>query len=103
MASRADCDRALSRSYGYFDALVVSTEVGVMVDKTPETMAAVKNRDQFHGAEKSGGEPTGRGRWPPVSISCPPRGEIVQDFKEKCQEEAGDHAGRRGIGNPRGR
>ena len=37
MASRADCDRALSRSYGYFDALVVGTEVGVLVDKTPET------------------------------------------------------------------
>jgi hypothetical protein len=24
--------------------------VGALVDKSPETMAAVKNRDQFHGA-----------------------------------------------------
>jgi hypothetical protein len=32
------------------------TEVGVLVDKTSETMAAVQNRDQFHGAEAGGGE-----------------------------------------------
>jgi hypothetical protein len=30
-----------SRSHGYFDALFVRTEVGALVDKTPETMAAV--------------------------------------------------------------
>ena len=33
--------RTLARSYGHFDALLVGTEVGVLVDKTPETMAAV--------------------------------------------------------------
>jgi hypothetical protein len=41
MAARADCGRTLSRSHGYFDALFVRTEVGALVDKTPETMAAV--------------------------------------------------------------
>ena len=30
-----------SRSYGHFDALLVSTEVGMLVHKTPETVAAV--------------------------------------------------------------
>jgi len=42
---------SLSRSYGYFDAPVVGTEMGVLVDKAPETMAGVKDRDQFYGAE----------------------------------------------------
>jgi hypothetical protein len=41
MAPRADCGRTLARSYGHFDALLVGTEVGLLVDKTPETMAAV--------------------------------------------------------------
>jgi hypothetical protein len=41
MAARADCDRTLERPYGHFDALLVGTEVGLLVDKTPETMAAV--------------------------------------------------------------
>jgi hypothetical protein len=41
MAARADCGRTLARSHGDFDALLVGTEVGVLVDKTPETMAAV--------------------------------------------------------------
>jgi hypothetical protein len=41
MAARADCGRTLSRSHGCFDALFVRTEVGALVDKTPETMAAV--------------------------------------------------------------
>ena len=39
-----------------FDTLLVGTEVGVLVDKTSEAMAAVENRDQFHGAEAPGGE-----------------------------------------------
>ena len=34
MAARADCDRTLVRSYGHFDALLVGTEVGLLVDKT---------------------------------------------------------------------
>jgi len=50
MAARADCGRTLARSHGYFDALLVRTEMSVLVDKTPETIAAVQNRDQFHGA-----------------------------------------------------
>src|SRR5580698_2790917 len=41
MAARADCGRTLARSHGHFDTLLVGTEVGVLVDKTPETMAAV--------------------------------------------------------------
>jgi len=41
MAARADCGRTLARSHGDFDALLVGTEVGVLVDKTRETMAAV--------------------------------------------------------------
>jgi hypothetical protein len=41
MAARADCGRTLARSYGHFNALFVGTEVGVLVDKTAETMAAV--------------------------------------------------------------
>ena len=31
----------LARSHGHFDTLLVGTEVGVLVDKTSETMAAV--------------------------------------------------------------
>ena len=57
MAARADCSRTLAGSHGHFDTLLVGTEVGVLVDKTSETMAAVQNRDQFHGAEAGGGEP----------------------------------------------
>ena len=54
MAARADCDGTLARSYGHLDALLVGTEVGLLVDKTPVTMAAVQDRDQFHGADESG-------------------------------------------------
>src|SRR5881392_3680304 len=52
MAARADCGRTPARSYGRFDAPFVGAEVGVLVHKTPETMAAVKNRDQFHGGSR---------------------------------------------------
>src|SRR5437763_618312 len=41
MAARADCGRTLARSDGHFDTLLVGTEVGVLVDKTSETMASV--------------------------------------------------------------
>ena len=41
MPARADCGRTLARSHGHFDNLLVGTEVGVLVDKTSETMAAV--------------------------------------------------------------
>jgi len=39
--SRAHCGRSLARSHGPFDALFVGTEMGVLVDKASETMAAV--------------------------------------------------------------
>jgi hypothetical protein len=42
MATRADCGRTLARSYGHIDALLAGTEVGLLVDKTPKTMAAVR-------------------------------------------------------------
>ena len=57
MAARADCGRTLARSHGHFDTLLVGTEVGVLVDKTSETMAAVENRDQFHGAAANTAQP----------------------------------------------
>jgi hypothetical protein len=41
MAERTNRRRALSRAHGYFDTLLVGTEMGVLVDKTSETMAAV--------------------------------------------------------------
>src|SRR5947209_5410909 len=41
MAARADCGRTRAGSYGHFNALLIGTEVGVLVDKTPERMAAV--------------------------------------------------------------
>jgi hypothetical protein len=44
----------LARSHGHFDTLIVGTEVGVLVDKTSKTMAAV------FGAEAGGGEPLNR-------------------------------------------
>jgi hypothetical protein len=40
MAARANRRRTLARSHGDFDALV-GTEMGVLIDKTPETVAAV--------------------------------------------------------------
>jgi hypothetical protein len=33
--------QSLARSYGHFDALFVGTEVGVLIDKTLEAVAAV--------------------------------------------------------------
>jgi hypothetical protein len=41
MAARANRDRTFARTHGDFDALLVGTEVGMLVDKTPEMMAAV--------------------------------------------------------------
>jgi len=42
MAARADCGRALARSHGHFDTLLAGTEVGVVVHKTSETVAAFR-------------------------------------------------------------
>jgi hypothetical protein len=47
MAAQADCGRTLARSYGDFDALLVGTKVGILVDKTPETMAAVCSENNY--------------------------------------------------------
>ena len=41
MAARADRGRTLARPHGDFDALVVRTECGAMIDKPPEAMTAV--------------------------------------------------------------
>jgi hypothetical protein len=41
MAARANSGRTLARPHGHFDALIVGTEAGVLVDKTPKSMAAV--------------------------------------------------------------
>ena len=41
MAARADGGRTLARPHGHFDALVVRTECGAMIDKSPEAVAAV--------------------------------------------------------------
>jgi hypothetical protein len=65
VAARADGGRTLARSYDHFDALLIGTESGVLVDKTPEAVAAVQDRGQFHSAKASSGEtstinPSGR-------------------------------------------
>jgi len=41
MAARADCGRTLAGLHGRFDTLLVGAEVGALIDKTSETMAAV--------------------------------------------------------------
>jgi len=41
VAARAHRGRTLARSYGDFDALVIWTEPGAMMDKAPESMATV--------------------------------------------------------------
>jgi hypothetical protein len=56
MATRTDRSRAFARSYDHLDALHFGTEAGVLINKTSETMAAVQDRGQFHGAEASGVE-----------------------------------------------
>src|SRR5258706_13616267 len=56
MAARADRGRTLSRPHRHLDTLLVRTEPGVLVDKSLEAVAAVENRDQFHGARASGGK-----------------------------------------------
>jgi hypothetical protein len=56
LAARADCGRTLARSYDHFDALLIGTEAGLLVDETPEAVAAVQDGGQFHGAKASSGE-----------------------------------------------
>jgi len=41
VAARANRRRTLAGSHGDFDALLVGTEMGVLIDKTPESVAAV--------------------------------------------------------------
>jgi len=57
VAARADRGRARALPHEDFDALVVRAECGAMIDKPPEAVATVQNRDQFHGADGSGSEP----------------------------------------------
>src|SRR5262244_233036 len=52
MAARADCGRTFARSQDHFDALLVGTETGVLIDKTSKTMTAVQDRGQFHVARR---------------------------------------------------
>jgi hypothetical protein len=42
-----------ARSQDHFDAPLIGTETGVLIDKTSETMAAVQDGGQFHGGETS--------------------------------------------------
>ena len=71
MAARADCGPTLAWPHGNFDALMVGAEVGVLVDKTSEAMAAVQNRDQFHGgAQKTCGADPGVGGCATRHVQC---------------------------------
>src|SRR5437762_1237839 len=88
MAARADGGRTHARSYGHFDALLVGTEMGLLVDKASETMAAVENRDQFHGADESSGETTTINR--------------LYTRARRLVSTRCDHAESRGIGKPLG-
>ena len=76
VATRADCRRTHARSYGHFEALLIGTEVRVLVDKTPETMAAVWNREQLRQATPRCSTPFRLDK--PWSF-----GEIVHDFNGK--------------------
>lgn len=40
------------RRHGDFDTLLVWTEAGVLVDESVEAVAAIENRDPFHGGSK---------------------------------------------------
>ena len=44
--------RSASWSQDYFDALLVGTETGVLIDKTSKTMTAVQDRGQFRVARR---------------------------------------------------
>jgi hypothetical protein len=55
MAARTDRGGSLARPHHDLDTLLVWTEAVVLVDKSLEAVAAVENRDQFHGVEASGG------------------------------------------------
>jgi len=56
MAARTDCSGPLAGPHEDLDALAVGTEASPTVDKPSEVMAAVQNRDEFHGAEANGGK-----------------------------------------------
>jgi len=87
------------RSYAYFDALLVGTEVRVLVDKTAETMPAIQNRGQFHGAEAGGGEGSTINLRGPVRvftpISCALSGETVKDLMEGSERTTMNRRGQR--------
>jgi hypothetical protein len=87
-------------AYGYFDALVVCTEVGVLVDKTPEAMAAVKNRDQFHGAGSEWRETSTLKRQ--TRLAFPPRKLLVENV-DRPRSQRRKPAQPPNWGNPHGR
>lgn len=51
LATRTNGHGTLTRTHADLDALVIGTEAGVLVDEAAEVMAAVQNRNQFHGAD----------------------------------------------------
>src|SRR5215472_10986799 len=53
VAARAKRHGALARTHGDLDALVIRTEAGLLVNESSKAVAAVQNRDQFHGSEAS--------------------------------------------------
>jgi len=50
VAARAKRHGALARTHGDLDALVIRTEAGLLVNESSKAVAAVQNRDQFHGS-----------------------------------------------------
>src|SRR5262245_32130353 len=51
MEARADRGRTFAWSQDHFDAPLVGTETGVLIDKTSEVMAAGQDRGQCHDGE----------------------------------------------------
>jgi hypothetical protein len=55
MATGTDSPRTFAWTHGDFDALVIGSEAGMLVNKAPEMMAAVWNRDELQHGEKDCG------------------------------------------------
>src|SRR6516164_3000871 len=48
MTAGTNCSRAAAGPYGDLNGCCVAAEAGVLVDKSPEVVTAVQNRDEFH-------------------------------------------------------
>jgi hypothetical protein len=83
----------LSRSYGHSGAILVGTEVGLLVDKTPETMAGFRivmssmcgrgwRRNLHHKPAADTGSPFRLDKLRRLF------GETTQDFNQRFPEEA---------------